>query len=110
MHLFYVFILLTGICAYFSLRASKNFHGSSRTVHSWLTFSGSISYIAYYIFIVSAFFYAPWWHVIILYVVGIAANFVIGLVIKDWLMGMISNVLSPIAIVLTILTMYLHMI
>jgi hypothetical protein len=77
MQTFYIYIGLLGICAFVTQTASVSFLGSSENARTWLTVGAGLGFLSFLALFIAAFFFAPWWHVLLLFVaISIVAPFV----------------------------------
>lgn len=76
METFYYYIVLLGLCAFYTNASSANFKGSASGVKNLLTIAASLGFLSFFAIIVTSFFYITWWHsVLILIATSAIAGF-----------------------------------
>lgn len=92
METFYYYMVLLGLCAFYTNTSATNFKGSSSGMKSLLTIAAPLGFLSFFAIIVASFFYITWWHsVLILVVTSITAGFTANIG-KNVIAGIISMI------------------
>lgn len=69
MEVFYYYIVLLGLCAFYTNACATNFKGSSSSIKSLLTIASGLGFLSFFAIVIASFFYITWWHSILIFII-----------------------------------------
>lgn len=106
-----VLLFILGFTSYQCTMSGKNFAGSSSVIKNLFSISGSVGYIAFFVFVIWSFFIIEWWiPVVTVIVTAFVSGILSALFDRLGVIKIVVDFLSVAGIVLSSIFLYTEMI